>query len=132
MNLPQIINTISPRKLLLVDSIGALVSAFFLGIVLVKWQTFIGMPTTILYGLALIACIFAVYSFVSYKYLAGDSKPYLKIIAIANLLYGCLTMGLVIYFYPQLSKLGILYFVGELLIIISLVIVELKTAAKVL
>ena len=36
---------LTPKKLFLIDGIGAVLSAFLLGVVLVKLQSLIGMPT---------------------------------------------------------------------------------------
>ena len=57
-------------------------------------------------------------------------KPYLKMIAFANLLYCCLTIGLVLYWNKALTNLGLLYFLSEVGIVITLALVELKTASR--
>jgi len=54
-------------------------------------------------------------------------RPYLKGIAIANVLYCCLTIGLVIYHRTTLTNWGVSYFLLEMVIIISIVITELRT-----
>jgi hypothetical protein len=53
----------------------------------------------------------------------------LKLIAVANLFYCVLTVVLLIAFYQQLTVYDLLYFVGELLIILSLAYYELRAAA---
>lgn len=121
---------LGPKKLFLIDCLGALISAFLLGVVLVLFEEFIGMPKEVLYYLALIACIFAVYSFFCYFHFPNNWQPFMKAIAIANLLYCLTTIGLVIYFYSQLTTLGAMYFLGELAIIIALISLELKTASE--
>ncbi len=50
------LRTLKPKQLFLLDAFGALLSAFFLGFVLVKYQVYIGMPENVLYILALIPC----------------------------------------------------------------------------
>ena len=52
----------------------------------------------------------------------------MRAIAIANLLYCGLTLGLVIYLHRELTPLGMLYFGSEIVIIVGLAIVELKRA----
>lgn len=52
----------------------------------------------------------------------------MKIIAMANLMYCCLTMGLVIYLHQQLTIIGLIYFILEIIIISILVVIELKAA----
>jgi len=128
--LQQVLNKINPKNLFLIDGFGALLSAFSLGIVLVKFEEIVGMPQRVLYILALMACIFAVYSFSCYLRVNKNWRPFLKAIAFANLLYCCLTIGLVLYFYQSLTALGILYFVLEIIVILLLVSIELKMASS--
>lgn len=126
----QKLDHINIKKLLLVDSLGALLSAFMLGIILAHFHDLFGMPPKVLYPLSFIAILFALHSFYCYFRAAKTWKISLKIIALANLMYGCITAVLVIYLYQQLTALGIAYFGTELLIIIGLAIVELKTSAR--
>jgi hypothetical protein len=128
----QIINELklNPRKLFLIDCLGALASAFLLGVILVLFEEFIGMPKEVLYYLAIAACVFAVYSFFCYFHFPNNWQPFMKAIVIANLLYCLTTIGLVIFFYSQLTIFGVLYFLGELGIIFGLISLELKTASE--
>lgn len=118
----------NPKKLFLIDGIGAFLSAFFLGVVLVNLQKYIGLPKNILYVLAIIPVFFAVYSFSCYFFLKKNQNPFLKGIAIANLLYCCTTISLLIYFYQSLTILGLVYFILELLIVVAIIRLELKAA----
>src|SRR5688572_684170 len=118
------------KKLLLIDCLGALLSAFLLGIVLVKFESGFGMPQNILYFLSTMACLFAMYSGISYFFLRKNHVAYLKFIAFANLMYCCLTLGLTVYFYKQLTALGLIYFTGEILVIVALAMIELRVASK--
>lgn len=119
---------LNARKLLLIDGIGALVSALFLGVVLVVLQPHIGMPVETLHLLAILAVIFAIYSFGSYFLLKEKWSYYLQIIALVNLSYCLLTLGLVIKYFEKLTLLGLAYFGIEILIIFILVRLELTTA----
>lgn len=125
----HLLNNIHPKKLFLLDSIGALLSALLLGIVLVRFESTFGMPRQALYPLAFIACIFSIYSFICFLSITENGRPYIRVIAIANLIYCCITMVLVCYFYQQLNILGLIYFLLELVVILLLVIIELKTAS---
>jgi len=116
------------KKLFLADAIGAMVSAFFLGIVLVQLNDLIGMPIKTLYILAVLPCFFAVYSFCCYFFIKKEWKSFLKIIAVVNLLYCCLTIGLMFFYSAELKVLGWIYFVAEILVIIALVSIEFKAA----
>ncbi len=119
-----------PKKLFLIDSVGALLSAFLLGIVLVSLERTFGMPSNVLYFLSILACMLGSYSLMCYALLKEHWKPYLQIIAFANLLYCCLTIGLVLYWNKALTNLGLLYFLSEVGVVITLAMVELKTASK--
>lgn len=120
--------TIIPRKLFLLDGIGALLSAFLLGVILANFESTFGMSKKVLYFLAVLPCFFAIFSFTSYFRNVKNWRPYLKAIAIANLTYCCLTAFLVFYFYEQLTALGVAYFLLEIAVIVILVYIELKTA----
>ena len=121
---------LNQKKLFLIDSLGALLSAFLLGVVLVRFESSFGMPRNVLYFLSITACTMSIYSFMNYLLIKKNRKYYLKIIAYINLLYCCLTLGLALYFNKELTTLGLIYFLSELTVIITLVIVELKSASK--
>jgi len=121
--------TLNPKKLFLLDALGACLTAFLLGVVLTTFQKYIGMPEKTLNILALIALFFAVYSFCCYFFIGSNCRPFLKIIAAANLLYCCLTATLVIYFYPQLTVLGVVYFLLEIVVVCGVAFVELRGAS---
>jgi hypothetical protein len=122
--------TSTPKLLFLLDSLGALLSAFLLGVVLPSFEPIFGMPRQVLYGLAALAGLFAIYSFWNYRWFKENWRPYLRGIAIVNLLYCGLTAALVIYFREELTKLGLLYFLLEMVVIIVLVMLEFKTTAR--
>ena len=119
---------LQPKTVFLIDSAGALFSAFMLGLVLANFNTFFGVPENILYLLASIAAVFAVYSFVCF--LINPKRPsfYLRMIATANLFYCTLSIGFMIHLYYLLTVWGFLYFILEKLAILLLVYLELKTA----
>lgn len=119
----------NPRQLFLVDAVGAMVTAFLTGIVLTYFESFFGMPKSVLIPLALVACVFAVYSWTCYfklDFKNNNWRNFLKIIAVANLLYCLTTLGFVITYFEQLTTFGIVYFIGEILIVVTLVMVEWK------
>ena len=120
---------IPPQKLFLVDSLGALLSAILLGLVLTRFEKTFGMPQNELYILAVIPCIFTMYSFLCFLSKTKNWRPLMKIIATANFLYCCLTAGLMVYFYEKLTVLGLIYFILEIIIVISLAFIEWKTAS---
>lgn len=125
-----VLNEIKPRKLFLVDSLGALLTALMLGFVLTNLESVFGMPQKVLYPLSAIALAYSIYSFWCYQRAKENCRPFLKAIAIANLAYCCATVGLVIYLRGQLTSLGLIYFSLEAMIIFGLAIIELKTASQ--
>lgn len=123
------LNTVTPKQLFLIDSFGALLTAFMLGIVLARLESFFGMPRDILYILSLIACVFALYSFICYRFTPVNWPLFLRIIAIANLAYCILTISCIIYLYQLLTIWGLLYFLLECIVIVVLVSIEWRKAA---
>ena len=117
---------LEPRKLFLIDSLGALLSAFLLGVVLVNFESTFGMPQKVLYFLSINACLLAIYSFMCYLLIKKNWKLYLKIIAFTNLLYCFLTIGLMLYWYKELTNYDLIYFLSEVIVIITLASIELK------
>ena len=117
---------ISPKKLFLIDALGALFSAFMLGVVLVYFQDEIGIPAKALFILAGIPILFFCYSILCFSFLEANHSTYLKLIAIANISYCLLSLSLISYYFHQLTTLGIAYFTAEIIVILMLSIVELK------
>jgi hypothetical protein len=126
--LPKITST--PKHLFLLDCLGALLSAILLGVALPSFQPIFGMPHKVLYGLAGLACLFAIYSFWNYRWFKENWRPYLRGIAVVNLLYCGLTAFLTFYFRQELTKWGLLYFLLEMLVIIALVVIEFQALAQ--
>jgi len=118
------------KYLFIIDAIGAAVTAYFIGIVLVKFDAYFGMPRQVLYVLATIALIFWVYSTCCYLFIKRNFKPFLKLIIFANLLYCCLTIALLFFYFKQLTILGFVYFIGEILVIVGLVLIEKRVCER--
>lgn len=114
----------SPRDLLLVDGLGACVSAALLGIALPAVHERIGMPLPVLRLLAGIAMLLAASSLAGYR-LAGDrAAGWLRATLVANLLYCLLTGVLVAIHLRSLTPWGLAYFVAEAAVILALALVE--------
>lgn len=123
-------NKIDSKQLFLVDSLGALLSAVMLGVVLVRFEPYFGMPSDVLYMLSLMASVFCIYSFTCYVSHIKNRSPFLKVIAVANLMYGCISLILMIYYFSKLTLLGITYFVIEKIIVLFLAVWECTTSIK--
>ncbi len=119
---------LSYGNIFLIDGIGALLTATLLSQVLARWVPVFGMPRDVLHILALIACGFALYSFSCHFWLKTKQPAFLSGIAIANILYCLLTLGLALYLRESLTWLGMAYFAGEILIVMSLARLEIQLA----
>ncbi|MFS4494188.1 hypothetical protein [Maribacter sp. 2308TA10-17] len=119
---------VSPKKLFLIDATGALISAFFLGVILRRYESTFGMQSDILLFLALLPILFAAYDYYCYFFLKTNWRSYLKGIAIANLIYCCITITLVVFHYQSLTILGLSYFLLELLVIAIIVGAEWRAS----
>jgi hypothetical protein len=128
----SIVDSLSSKSntIFLIDGLGAFLSAFFLGVILVKFEGSFGMPQTILYCLSLLACLFSIYSFGCYFFNFIKWKPYLKTIIIANSLYSFATIGLIFLYFKSLTILGLIYFVLELIVMIGLIFIERRVLTK--
>jgi hypothetical protein len=120
-----------PKTLFLTDSLGAMVTAFLLFVVLRRFNEYIGMPKTILVYLSVIAVSFCTYSTICFLFLKRNWIPFIRAISYVNLLYCVLTIGLLISYHSVLTTLGIIYFLVEIAIICVLVYIELTVAATI-
>lgn len=87
------------------------------------------MPREALYALAAIACLYAAYSLTSYTF-GKEHGRLLRIVAVANLAYCCLTLGAMYYFFSTLQTLGGVYFFAEIAVIASLAAVEFRVSSS--
>ena len=122
--------SIRPRQLFLLDGLGALLSALLLGVVLPRVQSLVDIPLPTLYLLAIFPVFFAAFDCFSYRKKEGTLALQLKIIAILNGLYCGLSLGLAFYHQTQLTHLGWLYIVVEVLIVGGLAIFEWRVAKR--
>ena len=132
MSFKQVIGKIerNPRVLFLIDGFGAILSAFLLGVVLVQLEGVFGIPRTTLYVLAFIPCTFVFYDLYCYCRKSNDFKQFLKGIAYMNLLYCCISIVFALYHYQKIKYLGYIYLSVEIIILIALASLELKSATK--
>lgn len=120
----------SPKILFFIDGMGAGLTAFMLGLVLVRLEWFFGIPSTTLYFLAVIPLLFVIYDLYCYHRVGKKSSQYLRGIAIMNLMYCLLSLGFAFYHSGVITIWGWIYIINEIMIIIALVIFELKVANK--
>jgi hypothetical protein len=114
----------NPEKIFLYDGFGALLTAFMLGVVLVYFQSYIGLSQQILYFLSFFAFMIALFSFYIYHFVNRSLSPFLKTILVLNILYCCLTTSVLFYCKNTISALGLGYFIVEISIISILIWLE--------
>lgn len=117
-----------PQLLFVIDGLGALLSAFLLGVVLVRFEGLLGIPTTTLYALAVLPIFFAIYDGYCYTNSKNNIGQSLKIIATMNVLYCCLSVACIFYHQETISIYAELYIFIEILIVLALAFVEYKLA----
>lgn len=119
-----------PQKLFLLDSIGAFLTACMLIVMLIFFRKYIGIDIEVFTLLISIAVLYSLYSFCCYKIHPEKWQIFLRIIAIANMVYAGGIMVFICLNYNYLALLGILYFSIEAVIIIGLAILELKVVKE--
>jgi hypothetical protein len=127
-SIQSILTTLTVERLFLLDGLGAAVTAILLGALLTNFEPWFGMPKRFLIPLAFVAACFAVYSFTCH--VRGAGPRWLLGIAVANSLYCVCTASLVVWLYGSLTWLGVAHFLGEIVVVSTLVIVEVRVAAR--
>lgn len=120
----------NPRRLFLIDGIGAMVSAFLLGVVLVKWEVLFGIPSSTLYILAAIPVVFALFDVYSSQQTSDKMNGLMKAIATMNLLYCLLSLVGAFFHLSSITVLGWAYILGEIGIVSVLALLELRVAQR--
>lgn len=128
----QFIQTISlnPKRIFLIDSLGALLTSLLSVAVLLPFEALFGMPRPVLLFLSGTSLLFALYSLGCYWFVKHNWRPFLTLIWLANASYCCLTAGLIIAYYGRLTRLGVAYFLVEIVLIIVLIRVERQAFAN--
>ncbi len=120
--------TRQPNQLFVIDGLGALVSAFLLGVVLVHFQSLVGIPTSTLYLLAAIPCFFLLYDLYSRFSIKEEKSGLLFGIGVLNLLYCLLSVGLALSHSDVITQLGWIYIIVEVLIVTAIGLYEIKVS----
>lgn len=118
------------KTLFLIDSIGALMTAFSLFVIVRQFNEYFGMPKNELTYLSVLAVCLCIYSATCFVFVKTGIKPFIRFIGIANLIYCAWTSLLLIKYYSLLTIFGLSYFLIEIVIICTLSYVELNVAAR--
>jgi len=113
---------------MLVDGLGALLTAFMLGLVLPQFPGVFGAPVAVLYPLAVTGCVCACYSLGCALLVRRWREVHLAVIAGANLLYGFCVSMVIYLIHPPFW--GVLYFILESAVIVALAAMEIKAAKQ--
>lgn len=117
---------IYPQKIFLIDFLGALISALFLGLVLPRFQSYIGMPLSILYWMAAFAVILALYGITAYILSRASWKSFLKVLILGNSSYLIFSLICLIHYRSLITPLGWIYFFLEKVVLVILLRIESK------
>ena len=119
----------NPKRLLLIDILGALITTILLLLVVKNFNQFFGITPSQINTLAIIAFLICSFGTVCWFKNKKNWKPILLILASFNLLY-CLTTFWVLNSSTNLTIYGIVYFLIEILIILVLAFLEIKIALR--
>lgn len=120
---------LSPKPVtrwLLVDALGALLSALAHGVVLRELLPLTGMPTPVLGAFAVAAATLAAYSATAWRMSANllvglrTARRLLRGAAVANLAFAFASAWAVVAFWPALTILGVGYFAAEIAVVTAL------------
>jgi len=121
------LSVLNGQKLVLVDAIGAGVSVLSL-LIPYTFEELFGMPKSVVRVFIGIAIFCAIYSTTVYLSNTANWRFYLSIVAIVNLAYCLFTVYHVLQHASALTLIGVLYFVTEVLIILTLAVIELRVS----
>ncbi len=102
------------KRMLLLDGIGASLSALMLGVVLPRMHDWIGMPAQALGVLCLIATAYALFSLCCPVFSSQPEPTWLRVIMFANIAYALVIAALLLIHLEEMQPLGIAYFLADL------------------
>lgn len=117
-----------PKKLFLVDAIGAAISALLLAVVLPLLQPLFGLPPKVLYFLTLWPVLFILFDSLAYQQKFGTVRRNLRTIALCNACYCVLSLATVSWHAASVRPLGWAYIIGEVALVMCVAFIEWKSA----
>lgn len=120
--------TKNPRQLFLIDGLGALVSCIGLFLVMCFFANSFGLPKTALQVFLIVAIWLCCFSLTCFLFIKKRISFFLILIAVANFLYSALTIVLLFKNSSTITLIALIYFIIEIIIMVSVAIIELKTA----
>jgi len=114
----------------LLDGLGGLLTALMLCLVLPSVHEHIGLPPRTLVNLGLCGAVCGAYSLSCYRFVTTRWRLALGIVAGANVVYCVVSAAVVGVQWRALTTLGLAYFAGEIIVILSLVALELAVLKR--
>ena len=116
---------VSSKNIFLVDGIGAWLSGFLMGGILPIFRDWIGLPLWVFFSLSILGFAYGCYSIICHWLQLQERSYFLIVIIVLNVFY-CVLLALTIFMFKNLTRIGQAYFIGEILVILALVAVEIK------
>lgn len=113
------------QNIFLFDGLGAVGSTVATLTIVLAFQPHFGMPASTLWGLVLLAVGFIGYSLGCWHRRAS-LRPWLPVVMTANLGYCVVVAAALVTHASVMTRLGIAYFIGEMLVIVGVVTLEWK------
>lgn len=120
---------LNEKNIFLLDGIGAIISACFTGLILIRYSLFLGISVSILQSLAMLPVVYAIYSLSCYFFIS-KTKPWMLFTIIgANLFYCLISLSLIL-FRERITWRGKLVLAAEIVVVLCIVFVEFKIFQK--
>ncbi len=120
---------LNQKNIFLLDGIGAILSACFTGLILVRYSLFLGINVSLLQSLAMLPAAYALYSLSCY-FFVPKIRPWMLITIISANLFYCLISAALILFRERITSLGKTFLTAEIVIILLVVYVEIKVLKR--
>ncbi|GAB5540200.1 MAG: hypothetical protein Salg2KO_23030 [Salibacteraceae bacterium] len=124
-----ILESITPRRIFLIDGLGAMISAILL-VAIASLESVFQFPEQLAYELALVALILSTYSMACYFVRPKSMFNFLLALVIANIGYSVFTGIVILYYWNTVSIYSTIYFISEILLILTLASIEFRMAVK--
>jgi hypothetical protein len=121
----------NPRKIFLIDLAGACFSFIIVAFIVGIWPQLFGITIPVIKTMMALAFIFGMYSYKCYNSKTINWRNHLAVLAFANMLYILFIMIVLFIKATELTGLGVLYLIGEMVIIGILVRVEMRLIKEV-
>ena len=119
-----------PRQLFLVDGAGAVLSALMLGVVLIRLESFFGVPPRMLLILATFPALFALYDLGCFVRNPRSPVTPLRIIGMLNLFYVLISVISMAYHAGSILLPGWISLISEVLIVTAIGFAELHISRQ--